>query len=784
MSYSEVVHKEIVDKCCFLSLDDYIELLSKSERYSNILEKDDNEDKDLKNCFFNLINYCKKSKKNNYKLNVTYKKGKNEKEGRDYVDGVGLQKINREFRGCLAKDLLLDFDMINCHPVILLWYCKKHNINCYNLENYCNNRDTILKNFMETDFLEKGQCKILFIKSLNTENRVLKDPYSTRQKKIKNSFFILFDMEIKDIQNKLIEKENDIYKTLKDTYNKTGKFISHLCRLKESQILDKVEKKIKMNVKMYDGFMIKKEEVKNVDELINQLNEETKEENIKWSMKPNDITIYDNIIENSSSSNYLNICEFSLEEVAKTLFNIKYNNKLTYCNGMLYYKDRYGWIYNEKEIDRIIINDLTKNCLYLEMKGTYTKISKLFEYKEIIEFLKIKSKINNHLLDEIRSFTLQKIFFNNGYYDSIECKFIYTKDLNTIKRIDRDYIKGDYDKENKEIYDKILNPIFTIADLKGDETQEELTIRNDRIKLRDNWLYYISRTSFGYYQDKLWSSLEGNRNCGKGVLTDLLQSTFEAYVKQTSSENFIINKFDSSDKAKAQSYMIDFIGTRFVIANEIQIKPDGSTILDGNKIKSFCSGGDRICARKNFQDEMYFNIECGLMFFCNDLPEVKPTDAKERQYHYNLNSIFVDNATYEKNKDKTGFKYYKQDPTIKDQLIKNPKYQMAFFSILVKALNNKVEYPNSIKIESETDNESDLDKFFSLFNFDSTDTLLLKDIHIISRENNINFTDRKLKNILKNHKGIQFKKRVQGQTAINISFFNNNDNNNDNNDDN
>ena len=761
MNYFEVCNKEIVDKCCNLSIDDYIELLSNSERYDDILEKDDNEETDLKYCFFNLINYCKKLKKNQYKLNdVKYKKGKNTTNGRDYVDGLGLQLINREFRGCLVNNLFLDFDMVNCHPVILLYYCKKYNINCYNLEFYCNNRNDILNEFLDKDELKKEQCKMLFIKSLNTEYKVKKNPYSTRNKNIKYEFFLKFDEEIKLIQNNLIEKLKEEYNTITDTDNKKGKFISYICRLKESEILNKVEEDININVKMYDGFMIEKDKVENEKEFIDKLNNITIEEGIKWDIKFNNIEIYNNILNSTSSSNYLNLIKNSLEDISESLFNIKYNNKLIYCNGVLYYKDKKGWINKEKEIERIIINNLTKNYLFIQKNDKFIKICKLVEYKEIIEFLKIKSKINNNLLDEIRNYTLQKIFFNNGYYDSKLNKFIYTKDLNTIKRIDRDYIKGNFDKEEKEIYDKILNPIFTIKDNNP-----------DRIQLRDNWLYYISRCIFGYYQDKLWSSLEGNRNCGKGVLTDLIQSVFGNYILQSSAENFVVNKNDTTDKAKSQSYLVDYIGTRLIIANEIQIKPDGSTFLDGNKIKSLCSGGDKICARKNFQDEMYFNLECGLMFFCNDLPEIKPTDCKERQYHYNLNSIFVDDETYEKNKDKEGFKYYKQDHTLKDELIKNDRYKMAFFNIIIKSLNNKVEYPKIEKKEYETDNESDLDKLYSLLNFNSSNDILLKDIYIKARENNILFTDKRVKKILMKHKGIKFVKRMQGQTALNLSFI-------------
>ena len=96
---------------------------------------------------------------------------------------------------------------------------------------------------------------------------------------------------------------------------------------------------------------------------------------------------------------------------------------------------------------------------------------------------------------------------------------------------------------------------------------------------------------------------------------------------------------------------------------------------------------------------------------------------------------------------------------------------MAFIHIIIESLKKKVEYPTSIKEEEETDNDNDKDKLYSLFDFNSNSKLLLKDIIFKVRENNIYFTQKKVKRLIMN-KGITFKKTSQGQTAFNISFVN------------
>jgi hypothetical protein len=51
--------------------------------------------------------------------------------------------------------------------------------------------------------------------------------------------------------------------------------------------------------------------------------------------------------------------------------------------------------------------------------------------------------------------------------------------------------------------------------------------------------------------------------------------------------------------------------------------------IDGVTIKMFASGGDLIEGRQNYKDEMYFTLECRLIFMCNDIPPIKPVDTYE-----------------------------------------------------------------------------------------------------------------------------------------------------------
>ena len=85
-----------------------------------------------------------------------------------------------------------DVDMINCHPVISNYLCRKNNVDCNTLKNYIENRELILSSFGEN----RKIIKELFLSILNGG---FKDIYS--DDKQTNDYLKLFEQEIIRIQN-------------------------------------------------------------------------------------------------------------------------------------------------------------------------------------------------------------------------------------------------------------------------------------------------------------------------------------------------------------------------------------------------------------------------------------------------------------------------------------------------------------------------------------------------------------------------------------------------------
>ena len=61
--------------------------------------------------------------------------------------------------------------MVNCHPSLLLQYCKKNDIKCDNLEYYVDNRDKVVEKIMNDYQMNKGDVKQLFLSVMNGGKR-------------------------------------------------------------------------------------------------------------------------------------------------------------------------------------------------------------------------------------------------------------------------------------------------------------------------------------------------------------------------------------------------------------------------------------------------------------------------------------------------------------------------------------------------------------------------------------------------------------------------------------
>ena len=751
ISKIERVNKAVCDKLTRINFNSYISLLNIEEE-----ELSKEEIKDISIVYKNIKNYSKKLQKNNYEYEVIYDYARGRKDGRLFSQGFGIQKIKKEFRGCLIDSIYYDFDLVNAHYSILLNLCQKNEISCSFVSEYVSRKNDILNRFSTDNEIELRKCKDIFLSVLNCDYKISK----IGRKKIKSEFYFNLVDEILKIQETFKQIYKEDFKEVKKIFNKNigGRFLNRVITNEEAEILKKVDEKFNCSILMFDGFNIEIEKVDNVEEYLKELFEFT---GYKWALKEHPTEIKNNLLESTfENKDTREFMEENLKLVAFKIYDVIYKDILFKCNDTLYLHDQI-WLNKEKLINQSIINFLSKECfIYIQPSSSDLpkEVSRLKDYKEIAEFIINSSQTNNNLLNNIFDDSLRKVYFNNGYYDIIKNKFIKTNKLNTFKKINFDYDNKPYKEEEKFLYKKVFEPIFTIK-----RSREDFKTRKDLFK---NFLFHLSRALFGCIEDKNWLSFEGLRDCGKGVICDLIKKTFGEYIGITNGEVFLSSKNVKNDIAKSNSYLIDFEFTRLIISNEIEMNNEST--IDGNKIKKLISGGDYIQARKNFQDEREFRVQSSLLICCNDMPDINPADCKERQKQYYFKSKFVD-STYPENKKIRNVEYFLKDGNIK-KCFNNLNIQKAFFNLLLKAFYNPVEYPEELKEELKEETEDDIEKFYNIFDFESNGTLLLKEIRSATKEKKLLFNNKKIKLLLMS-KGIQYSRTSEGMTFKNISIL-------------
>lgn len=223
------------------------------------------------------------------------------KSGRIYSCGFGIQSLQGNLRKFLTGDYLLDIDIKNAHPNILyelvLEYNKKHKngLSKFYLESYCKNREQILK--------QNNFTKEQFLICLNSDeiqtNKKNKGFYT------KNSFLLGFHSEKMKIFNAIINNTDYIKKyeiETKNDKNPISSLVNKLFCIKENDIIQSVMKS-DICVPMFDGFMFPKEEKEQYDYLLE------KEGNIQWSYKENLINIQMDDFDETESKDYLSLKE-------------------------------------------------------------------------------------------------------------------------------------------------------------------------------------------------------------------------------------------------------------------------------------------------------------------------------------------------------------------------------------------------------------------------------------------------------------------------------------------
>ena len=190
------------------------------------------------------------------RIDIEYNQ-KNDSIGRLFVKGgIGLQSMKRCFRNTISHKFYNDIDMVNAHPVILLYICKKNNLKAPQLEKYINDREKVLAD----TGLERTEAKKYYLTIINDTSITYKN--STKH-------MIAFKKELEYIHkslctlfNKQFKERRDINVAKKKLNNHSGSFVNHMMCEIENKILMCMMKYFGDPddcVLCFDGIMVRKE---------------------------------------------------------------------------------------------------------------------------------------------------------------------------------------------------------------------------------------------------------------------------------------------------------------------------------------------------------------------------------------------------------------------------------------------------------------------------------------------------------------------------------------------
>jgi hypothetical protein len=205
--------------------------------------------KDLKTHFNEIKKFIKNSikTKGNTKCLFTMSKSTKVDEGGRLFCHDSIQAFDSKIRGYLYDGITTDVDFKNCHPSILEFICKKHDISCLQLSLYNKNVDEYRKTIPD--------CKTKILMALNTSTK----------NRYKNETLSAIAKELRNIQKELAKIEE--YGCYLETATKTnpdnilGSFTNRVMCLYENKMLqvmfDVITTKHNLEVctLMFDGLM-------------------------------------------------------------------------------------------------------------------------------------------------------------------------------------------------------------------------------------------------------------------------------------------------------------------------------------------------------------------------------------------------------------------------------------------------------------------------------------------------------------------------------------------------
>ena len=148
-------------------------------------------------------------------------------------------------------------------------------------------------------------------------------------------------------------------------------------------------------------------------------------------------------------------------------------------------------------------------------------------------------------------------------------------------------------------------------------------------------LQFISRALMGHTEDKNWATYVGNRNCGKGVIYELLENACGKYVGSFKLDNILVQR-DGNGKETARDlyWLMELEFMRLAVAQETPNDCDKYKIASKLQ-KQICSGGDNQIARRNYdKKDTIFKTDATLFILGNHHVECSTADCNEHRFQF------------------------------------------------------------------------------------------------------------------------------------------------------
>ena len=639
-------------------------------------------------------------------------------EGRKYATINSYQKIPRKIRHTLARNKYIDIDFANAHFAILLNLCKKFGFDeseYSQIKEYVNKREEYLADVMKGCKKERGDAKSLIIsitygadidisKSVDwgaefiSQIECLSKKFAELpqfEKYVKSS-----QKEIEDDRIKPIKYANaKVAKAKVKKENLYGKTLSKILCEYENRCLECSLNYFKRNAIEYcglafDGCMLLKENEGNT-ELLRAVEADILEKegiDIKVDYKKLDegLDIPADYIHTPCEEYIINSKKKDTEacEIIVKLFGHSYLS----CCGINYVKIDDVWKTGSSIVKDKILNDIQSVNIYIDkLDGVCYSNNTCYIEACLKLVLACGFRKDDEFLMEIGEASKYYIAYLNGIYSFRDRKLFPYSSLPNVPflfKINRNYVRGT-DDDIKQLLE-ILDKIFPM------------------VEEREYFGKITARAIAGCVQDKFWIAGTGERNSGKGVLTDCFANSFGEFFGSFDSKHIMSH---SKKGDFDMMFLIKVAGCRIFIANE---KGDGidekgtetiskyrqeivvkNTSFNGVMIKKI-TGGDIISGRMLHQQPISFKLQ-GIMFVnCNESIETSPADAMENCVVFDYKSQFL---KADDPKLKIDCPMYKlADPDVKS-ILKEERMRNAFATWIFDSFEidpTKIKMPESV----------------------------------------------------------------------------------------